>query len=159
MYLTASNETFNFNIKYEKPIDTTCQYNEDCQNSYSIKDLIRCDKLTQTCQCYNENISSIGISGIGRFCTDSIDQSNCTKFSRRCLKWCDSSKTSHCVCPKLTRKVRKINGVFDCELEPTGICRFNDNDDQTIGSTIRKCPTGINAKIYRVSQSPPKSSS
>jgi hypothetical protein len=36
--------------------------------------------------------------------------------------------------------VRKINGVFDCELEPTGKCRFDD--EQIIGSNIRKCPTG-----------------
>ncbi len=140
VYLTASNETFNFKINYEKPIDTKCQYDEDCQNSYSIKDLIHCDKQTQTCQCYNENISNIDISGIGRLCTDSIDQSNCTKFSRRCLKWCDESETSYCLCPKLTRKVRKINGVFDCELEPTGKCQFDD--EQLIGPNIRKCPTG-----------------
>jgi hypothetical protein len=140
VYLTASNETFNFKINYEKPIDTKCQYDEDCQSSYSVKDLIHCDKLTQTCQCYNENISHIDISGVGRLCTDSIDQSNCTKFPRRCLKWCDESETSHCLCPKLTRKVRKINGVFDCELEPTGVCQFDD--DQIVGSNIRKCPTG-----------------
>ncbi|CAF1026957.1 unnamed protein product [Rotaria sordida] len=142
VYLTASNETFNFKINYEKSIDMKCQYDEDCQNSYSIKDLIHCNKLTQTCECFNENIANIDITGIGRFCTDSIDQSNCTKFPRRCLKWCDNSETSHCVCPKLTRKVRKINGVFDCELEPTGVCRFDNNDDQRIGSNIRKCPTG-----------------
>ncbi|CAF1123452.1 unnamed protein product [Adineta steineri] len=140
VYLTASNETFNLKINYEKSINTKCQYDEDCQHSYSVKDLIRCDKLTQTCQCYHDNISTIDISGIGRICTDSIDQSNCTKFPRRCLRWCDESETSYCLCPKLTRKVRKINGVFDCELEPTGQCQFDD--DQIIGSNIRKCPTG-----------------
>ena len=146
VYLTASNETFNFKINYEKPIDSKCQYNEDCQLSYSIKDLIHCDKLTQTCQCYDENISNIDITGIGRICTDSIDQSNCTKFSKRCLKWCDGSETSYCLCPKLTRKVRKINGLFDCELEPNGICRFND--EHLIGSNIRKCPTGSKTKLF-----------
>jgi hypothetical protein len=36
--------------------------------------------------------------------------------------------------------VRKINGVFDCELEPSGQCQFDD--DQFIGPNIRKCPTG-----------------
>ena len=29
----------------------------------------------------------------------------------------------------ITRKVRKINGVFDCELEPTGKCRFDDENE------------------------------
>jgi hypothetical protein len=135
-------------INYEKPIDTKCQYDEDCQSSYSVKDLIRCDKLTQTCQCYNENISNIDISGVGRLCTDSIDQSNCTKFPRRCLKWCDESETSHCLCPKLTRKVRRINGVFDCELEPTGICQFDNDNGQVIGPNIRKCPTGKKRKFH-----------
>ena len=141
VYLTASNETFNFRIKYEKPIDTKCQYDEDCQSSYSIKDLIRCEKSSQTCQCYDENITHIDVPGVGRLCTDSIDQSQCTKFSRRCLQWCDGSETSYCVCPKSTRKVRKIDGLYDCELEPTGNCRFDD-DEQLIGSNIRKCPTG-----------------
>ena len=133
VYLTASNETFNFKINYEKSIGSKCQYNEDCNNS--IQDLLHCDKQSQTCQCIDENISNIAISGIGRFCTDSIDQSNCTKSPRRCLKWCDESETSHCICPTLTRKVRRINGVFDCELEPTDKCHFDDKQ-------IRKCPTG-----------------
>ncbi|CAF0806420.1 unnamed protein product [Adineta ricciae] len=140
VYLTASNETFNVKINYEKPINTKCEYDEDCQRSYSVKNLVRCDKLTQTCQCYHENITTIDVTGVGRICTDSIDQSNCTKFPRRCLKWCDESETSYCLCPKLTRKVRKINGVFDCELEPTGQCQFDD--DHLFGSNIRKCPTG-----------------
>ncbi|CAF1933002.1 unnamed protein product [Rotaria magnacalcarata] len=150
VYLTASNETFNFKINYEKPINTKCQYDEDCQNSYSIKNLIYCNKLSKTCQCHNENISNMDIAGVGRFCTDSIDQSNCTKFPRRCLQWCDKSETSHCVCPKSTRKVRKINGVFDCELEPTGICRFDYHDSPTIGSNIRKCPTGNNSNEKKI---------
>jgi hypothetical protein len=42
--------------------------------------------------------------------------------------------------------VRKINGVFDCELEPTGKCRFDD--EQIIGSNIRKCPTGKKKPKY-----------
>jgi hypothetical protein len=43
--------------------------------------------------------------------------------------------------------VRKINGIFDCELEPTGICRFDDEQD--IGLNIRKCPTGkTNKEIF-----------
>lgn len=37
--------------------------------------------------------------------------------------------------------MRKIDGLYDCELEPTGRCRFDD-DEQLIGSNIRKCPTG-----------------
>lgn len=37
--------------------------------------------------------------------------------------------------------MRKIDGLFDCELEPTGECRFDDNE-QLIGPNIRKCPTG-----------------
>jgi hypothetical protein len=147
VYLTASNETFNFQINYEKPIGTKCQSNDDCSNRYSITDLIQCDYISQTCQCFDENIATIDISGIGRLCTDSIDRSNCTKSPQRCLQWCDKSKTSHCICPKYTRKVRKINGVFDCELEPTGICRFDDEQD--IGLNIRKCPTGkTNKEIF-----------
>jgi hypothetical protein len=42
--------------------------------------------------------------------------------------------------------VRKINGVFDCELEPTGKCQFDDNE--IIGPNIRKCPTGKNQKSF-----------
>ncbi|CAF3963369.1 unnamed protein product [Adineta steineri] len=140
VYLTASNETFNFKIDYEKPIGTKCQSDEDCSNRYSLTNLIQCDQISQTCQCFNENITTIDISNVGRLCTDSIDRSNCTKFPQRCLQWCNESKTSHCICPKYTRKVRKVNGIFDCELEPTGICRFNDEQD--IGLNIRKCPTG-----------------
>ncbi|CAF4880550.1 unnamed protein product [Rotaria sp. Silwood1] len=140
VYLTASNETFKFKIDYEKSIGTKCYSNGDCTNRYIINDLIQCDQITQTCQCSNENITRIDITGIGRICTDSIDRSNCTKFPQRCLQWCDESKTSYCICPKYTRKVRKINGVFDCELEPTGICRFDD--ENYIGLNIRKCPTG-----------------
>jgi hypothetical protein len=109
---------------------------EDCSNRYSLTDLIHCDQISQTCQCFDENITTIDISDIGRLCTDSIDQSNCTKFPQRCVQWCNESETSHCICPKYTRKVRKINGVFDCELEPRGICRFDDE------LNIRKCPTG-----------------
>ncbi|CAF1076383.1 unnamed protein product [Rotaria sordida] len=140
VYLTASNETFKFKIDYEKSIGTKCYSNSDCSNRYSMNDFIQCDQISQTCQCSNDNITRIDITGIGRICTDSIDRSNCTKFPQRCLKWCDESKTSYCICPKYTRKVRKINGVFDCELEPTGICRFDDENN--IGLNIRKCPTG-----------------
>ena len=140
VYLTASNQTFNFNIDYEKPIGTKCQLDQDCSNRYSIIDVIQCDQVTQTCQCSNENITTVDMSDIGRLCTDSIDQTNCTKFPQRCLQWCDESKTSHCVCPKYTRKVKKVNGVFDCELEPRGICRFDDENE--VGLNIRKCPTG-----------------
>ncbi|CAF3425926.1 unnamed protein product [Rotaria socialis] len=140
VYLTASNETFNFKIDFEKSIGTKCYSNADCSNRYSTNDLIYCDQISQTCQCFNENITRIDIPNIGRVCTDAIDRSNCSKFPQRCLQWCDESKTSHCICPPHTRKVRKINGVFDCELEPTGKCRFDDED--TIGATIRKCPTG-----------------
>jgi len=146
VYLTASNETFNLKINYEKPIDSPCQYNEDCQRSYSVKDLIHCDKQSQTCQCSNENITTFDLPSIGRLCTDSIDQSNCTKYPRRCLRWCDQSLTSHCLCPTLTRKVRKINGQFDCELEPNGVCSFDD--EHLIGKNIRKCPTG-NSKSHK----------
>ena len=113
----------------------------DCGNQYSLQDLVHCDHLSQTCQCFDENIPTIDINGIGRLCTDSIDRSNCTKYPQRCLQWCNGSKTSHCICPNYTRKVRKINGIFDCELEPTGQCRFDDDDQ--IGLNIRKCPTGI----------------
>lgn len=140
VYLTASNETFHFQINYEKSLGIKCQTNSDCNNPYSLTNLIHCDQISQTCQCLNENISTIDITGIGRLCTDSIDQSNCTKSSQRCLHWCNESKTLQCICPKYTRKVRKINGLFDCELEPTGICRFDD--DYQIGLNIRKCPTG-----------------
>jgi hypothetical protein len=42
--------------------------------------------------------------------------------------------------------VRKINGVFDCELEPTGICQFDDE----MGLNIRKCPTGKKEFFYNV---------
>ncbi|UJR09466.1 hypothetical protein I4U23_013704 [Adineta vaga] len=140
VYLTASNETFNFNIDYEKPIGQKCQSDEHCNNPYSLTNLIQCDYTLQTCQCHDENITTIDISGVGRVCTDSIDRTNCTKFPQRCLRWCNESKTSYCICPKYTRKVRKINGIYDCELEPTGICRFDD--DYEIGFNIRKCPTG-----------------
>ncbi|CAF3323453.1 unnamed protein product [Rotaria sp. Silwood2] len=140
VYITASNETFKFKIDYEKPIGTKCYSNGDCTNRYSINDLIQCDQMTQTCQCSSENITRIDIIGIGRICTDSIDRSNCTKFPQRCLQWCDESKTSYCICPKYTRKVKKINELYDCELEPTGICRFEDENN--IGLNIRKCPTG-----------------
>jgi hypothetical protein len=44
--------------------------------------------------------------------------------------------------------VRKINGVFDCELEPTGKCQFDD--DQLIGLNIRKCPTGKKFFFYKI---------
>lgn len=140
MYLTASNETFNLKIDYEKPIGTKCETNADCSNKYSMNDLIQCDQGSQTCQCSNENITRIDITNIGRICTDSIDQSNCTKFPQRCLKWCDESKTSHCICPKYTRKAQTRNGVYDCHLEPMGRCRFDD--ENFIGANIRKCPTG-----------------
>ncbi len=140
VYLTASNTTFNFRINYEKPIGTKCHSDIDCGNQYSISDLIQCNHLSQTCQCFDETIPTIEIAGIGRLCIDSIDRSNCTKYPQRCLKWCNASQTSHCICPKYTRKVRKIHGIFDCELEPTGQCRFDDDDQ--IGLNIRKCPTG-----------------
>ena len=140
VYLTASNETFNFRINYEKPIGSKCQSDVDCSTRYSITDLIQCDRLSETCQCSDENITTVDLPGIGRLCSDSIDRSNCTKHPQRCLQWCNESETSYCICPKWTRKVRKINGIFDCELEPRGICRFEDEEE--IGVNIRKCPTG-----------------
>ena len=140
VYLTAANETFNFQINYEKPLGSPCQSHADCSDNYSLVDLIQCDQATQTCQCFDTGINTIDIAAIGRLCTDAIDRSNCTKNPQRCLRYCDQSSTSHCLCPSSTRKVRKIDGLYDCELEPTGLCRF---DDQTkIGQNVRKCPTG-----------------
>ena len=144
VYLTASNETFNFRINYEKSIGTKCQSDLDCNHRHSFRDLLECDSLTQTCQCLNENITTIDLPHLGRFCTDSIAQSNCSRHPQRCLQWCDQSTTSHCICPTSTRKVRRINGIFDCELEPLGKCRFDD--EQEIGMNIRKCPTGTMRK-------------
>lgn len=140
VYLTASNETFHFRIHYEKTIGTKCQSHIDCSHRYAMSDLLQCEQFSRTCQCVNENITTIELANIGRLCTDSIDRSNCTNNSPRCLQWCDRSQTSHCICPTYTRKVRKINGRFDCELEPTGRCRFEDEEE--IGMNIRKCPTG-----------------
>ncbi|CAF1063462.1 unnamed protein product [Didymodactylos carnosus] len=131
-YLTASNETFDMSIRYEKPVDSVCQLTEDCS---SVIDLVHCSTLTHTCQCNNQNTSIVDFNHLGRYCVDSITQSNCTKFSRRCLKYCDSSQTPHCLCPPiLTRKVRKTNGLYDCELERDSSCTVNDQ--------IAKCPTG-----------------
>ena len=143
VYLTASNETFNFRINYEKSIGMKCQSDADCNHRYALNDLLQCESFSQTCQCLNENITIIDLPHLGRFCTDSIDQSNCTKYPQRCLHWCDQSLTSHCICPKDTRKVRKINGIFDCELEPLGICQFEDRIN------IRKCPTGTICDGYQ----------
>ena len=140
VYLTASNETFDFHIDYEKVIGAPCQTNDDCQYSFSVRNLLRCEQASQTCQCAHDGLSEIELAGVGRVCSDSIDRTNCTEFPRRCQGWCDGSETSHCLCPKSTRKVRKISGVFDCELEPTDPCQFDD--EEGIGLSIRKCPTG-----------------
>ena len=53
------------------------------------------------------------------------------------------SSTSFCICPKSTRKVKKINDQYDCELEPTDFCFSNE---QTIG----KCPTGLFLSLIRI---------
>ena len=137
VYLTAPNETFHFQIHYEKTIGSPCDEDRDCQHFNS---LLRCDSISRTCRCYDETVMKIDIPTVGRVCTDSIDRTNCTEYSRRCLKWCDHSRTSHCLCPSYTRKVRKITGIYDCELEPTGPCRFDD--ESKVGIQIRKCPTG-----------------
>ena len=135
MYLTGSNDTFHLQVIYEKPIGTVCQSNFDCSDRYSLIELLHCDQRTQTCQCIDEDLATIHVNGIGRLCTDSIDRSNCSKVPQRCLVWCNRTPTSHCICPSGTRKVRKIDSFFDCELEPTDSCHV-DNDP------IRKCPTG-----------------
>jgi len=80
---------------------------------------------------------------LGRLCLDSIEQSNCTYMPQRCLHWCQQSSTSFCICPKSTRKVKKINDQYDCELEPTDFCFSNE---QTIG----KCPTGLFLSLIRI---------
>ncbi|CAF1062747.1 unnamed protein product, partial [Didymodactylos carnosus] len=132
VYLTASNETFDMSVRYEKPVGTVCQLAEDCS---SINDLVQCSPLTHTCQCYSQNTSIVDLNHLGRYCVDSIVQSNCTKFSRRCLKYCDSSQTPYCLCPpQITRKVRKTSGLYDCELERDSVCTDIDQ--------IAKCPTG-----------------
>ena len=140
VYVTAPNDTFHFQIDYEKLIGSSCRDDGDCEDSSSNYSLLQCDAISRTCQCRDESMVNIEVNGVGRLCADSILQNNCEKFPQRCLNWCDRSETSHCLCPALTRKVRKVNGLFDCELEPNSPCEFHD--EHRIPSSVRKCPTG-----------------